>query len=77
MYQYYQQMAQLFTVVGVVLCVLSPVPVIAGDMFGDSGSTYGVCILLIIIAIAVAFFINGESGKDTCKKLLKKSKKHK
>lgn len=77
MYQYYQQMAQLFTVVGVVLCVLSPVPVIAGDMFGDSGSTYGVCILLIIIAIAVAFFINGESGKDACKKLLKKSKKHK
>jgi len=74
-YQSYCQMAQLFTVVGVVLCVLSPVPVIAGGMFGDSGSTYGVCILLILIAIASAFFINGDAGKDACEKLLKKSKK--
>lgn len=74
LYQSYNQMAQMFTVIGVVLCVLSPVPVIAGSMFGDSGSTYGVSILLIIIGIAVAFFINGDAGKDACKKLLKKSK---
>jgi len=76
LYQSYQQMAQSFTVVGVVLCVLSPVPVIAGGMFGDSGSIFGVSILLILVAIAIAFFINGEAGKDACKKLLKKSKKH-
>ena len=45
-------------IIGTVLCVLSPVPVVAGAMTGDEFlSVVTVCILLLFIAVGVAFFV--------------------
>lgn len=59
------------TIIGVCLCVLSPVAIFASSLFGDSFSAYGVCVLLIMVAIAVFIFISTGSVSDAYKKLLK------
>lgn len=55
---------------GVTLCILSPVAIFIGSIFGDIGSSLGVSALLLIIAFAVFIFINGGSEKDAYDKLL-------
>jgi len=47
----------LSTIIGVCLCVISPVALFVTSVFGDSAPVYGVVILLIIVAIAVFIFI--------------------
>ena len=45
-------------IIGIVLCVLSPVPVVAGAMTGDEFLTVvTVCVLLLIVAAGAAFFV--------------------
>lgn len=56
---------------GVMLCILSPISIFIGSIFGDIGSSLGVSALLLIIAFAVFIFINGESEKDAYQKLLR------
>lgn len=56
---------------GVCLCVLSPVPVIAWSMINDDATAYGVVILLALVALAVFLFIYYGSIKDSFKFLLK------
>lgn len=58
-------------IIGVGLLILSPVAVLIGSLFGDSASTYGVCILLIIVAAALLILIPGGSISEPYKKLLK------
>ncbi|MDF2613984.1 MAG: hypothetical protein K0S71_1770 [Clostridia bacterium] len=59
------------TIIGVCICVLSPVAIFIGSLFGDSFSAYGVCVLLIMIAIAVFIFISTGGVSEAYKKLLK------
>lgn len=56
---------------GVCLCVLSPVPVIAWSMINDSAAAYGVVILLALVALAVFLFVYYGNIKDSFKFLLK------
>ena len=45
-------------IIGIVLCVLSPVPVVAGAMTGDEFLTVvTVCVLLLLVAVGAAFLV--------------------
>lgn len=57
--------------IGVALCILSPIAIFIGAMFSDTGAVIGVCILLLIIATAVAILINSGTDTEAYKKLLK------
>lgn len=57
-------------IIGVSLCILSPLAIFIGSALGESTSSYGVCVLLLIIAIAVFLFIRFGSIEDSYKKLL-------
>lgn len=58
-------------ITGVCLCILAPIAIFIGSMFGETTSVYGVSILLIIIAIAVFIFIYFGNISGAYKKLLK------
>lgn len=58
-------------ILGVCLCILSPVSIFAASVFGDTASIYGVIVLLIIIAIAVFIFIYYGSIKESFTFLLR------
>jgi hypothetical protein len=63
----------VITVIGVCLCVLSPVSIFVGTMVNEaSGSTYGVVGTLAVVMIAVFLFINNGAYHEAYKKLLKK-----
>ena len=64
-----QKPAALIT--GVSLCILSPIPIFVGSLINDTATLFGVCILLIIIAIAVNIFIYISMIPESYKKLLK------
>jgi len=73
-YQEYQESREgqrIYIVIGVILCVLSPVAIFAGSIFGDSGSSYGVCVTILIVAAAVYLFITSGIPAEAYKKLLK------
>ncbi len=57
-------------IVGVCLCILSPVVIFVASAFGDDASSYGVVILLVIISIAVFLFIYFGSIKQSFSMLL-------
>ncbi|UQZ37516.1 hypothetical protein C2I18_13525 [Paenibacillus sp. PK3_47] len=65
----------LSLILGVCLCVLSPVPVFITSVFGDLASTYGVIMLLGIVSVAVFLFIYYGSIRDSFAKLLEDSRK--
>ncbi|MBU3091235.1 hypothetical protein KPL35_04010 [Clostridium sp. CF011] len=44
-------------ITGVCICVISPVALFVSSAFGDNASSYGVVVLLVMIAIAVFLFI--------------------
>lgn len=58
-------------VVGVIICILSPLTVILGSIISDSASVYGTSILLVLISIAVFLFINFGTTNTVYKILLK------
>jgi hypothetical protein len=60
----------LSIIIGVCLCVISPVALFVTSIFGNGASTYGVVILLIIVAIAVFIFIFYGSIKESFSLLL-------
>jgi hypothetical protein len=57
-------------IIGVTLCILSPVLLFIASTFGDNGSVYGVVGLLIMVAIAVYIFIYFGKIKESYKRLL-------
>lgn len=57
-------------IIGVSLCILSVVALLASSFFGPY-SEFGVCIMLLMIAAAVFIFITSSSTSDSYKKLLK------
>lgn len=61
----------LSTIVGVGLCILSPIVILVSSTISENASTYGVTGLLVIIAIAVFIFVYFGSVKNSYKKLLK------
>ena len=67
------QSTPMFTasiVIGVGLCIISPVPLFLTAVFKDFPSQYGVVMLLAIVAIAVPFFIRAGTVRDGYNRLL-------
>ncbi|MEG2290835.1 MAG: permease prefix domain 1-containing protein [Clostridium sp.] len=60
-------------IVGVSLCILSPIILFIGGTFGDSGYVYGSSILIMVIALAVYIFINIGGSTERYKKLLQQA----
>lgn len=58
-------------IAGVSLCLLSPIVVIISSSWGDIACSFGVCILLLMIAMATYVFIRSGSVTEGYKKLLK------
>lgn len=65
----------LSTTLGVCLCVVSPVPLIAWDAINEDFSSFGVPVLLTLVALAVFLFIYYGSIKESFSFLLKESSK--
>lgn len=70
-YQSYNPTYYLCLIVGVCLCVLSPLIVICASLFGDDITEYAVSLMLTVIAIAVFLFITSGSIREGYEKLLK------
>ncbi|UTI42765.1 permease prefix domain 1-containing protein [Niallia sp. RD1] len=60
-------------IIGVALCILSPIALLVTIAINDQAANYGVCILLVLIAIAVYLFIVSGGKKDAYDKLLKEA----
>ncbi len=60
----------LCIVVGVCLCIISPVSLFLTSMISGEASKYGVVILLIIVATAVFLFISSGTVRESYEKLL-------
>lgn len=70
-YQSYNPTYYLCVIIGVCLCVLSPLTLICASLFGDDITEYSVSVMLTIIAIAVFLFITSGSIREGYEKLLK------
>lgn len=57
-------------IIGVSLCIFSVVVLLAGSLF-DNISEFGICPMLLIIAVAVYILITGSSTVNAYKQLLK------
>lgn len=57
-------------IMGVSLCVISPIAIFVASAFGDDASNYGVVILLVMIAMAVFLFIYYGTIKESFSLLL-------
>lgn len=61
----------VFNIIGVTLCILSPVPLLAAAMTKDPFFiTVGVGVLLFVVAVGVLFFIAAGVRWESMKKLL-------
>lgn len=61
----------LSLITGVSLCVLSPVALFVAAAFGDEASSYGVVVLLAVVAVAVFLFIYYGNIRGAYQTLLK------
>ncbi|MFD2409217.1 permease prefix domain 1-containing protein [Paenibacillus rhizoplanae] len=61
----------LSLIMGVCLCVLSPIAIFVSSAFGDEYSSYGVAVLLIIVAVAVFLFVYYGNIRGAYQRLLK------
>ncbi|ASA25266.1 permease prefix domain 1-containing protein [Paenibacillus donghaensis] len=61
----------LSLIMGVGLCVISPVPIIIENVINDNSTTYGVVALLALVALAVFLFIYYGNIKESFSFLLK------
>jgi hypothetical protein len=60
----------LCVIVGVCLCIISPVSLFLSSMISDEAIEYGVVALLLIIAFAVFLFISSGTVRESYEKLL-------
>nr|WP_153735530.1 permease prefix domain 1-containing protein [Aquibacillus halophilus] len=58
-------------IIGVVLCIVSPIFLFITAPMSESASSYGVVVLLMIVSVAVNIFIYFGMKKESYKKLLK------
>lgn len=70
-YQSYNPTYYLCVIVGVCLCILSPVILLGASLLGDDITEYGVPLMLTIIAFAVFLFITSGTVREGYEKLLK------
>ncbi|WP_432664385.1 permease prefix domain 1-containing protein [Wukongibacter baidiensis] len=61
----------LSVIIGVMMCILSPVALFITSVINDNASSYGVVLLLLIISVAVYIFIYFGWIQISYKKLLK------
>jgi hypothetical protein len=61
----------LSLITGVSLCVLSPVTLFVASAFGEDASSYGVVVLLAVVAVAVFLFVYYGSIRSAYQQLLK------
>lgn len=62
-------------IIGVCLCILSPVAIFVTSAFGNNASSYGIVILLVMIAMAVFLFVY-VGGIEEGFSFLLKEKRH-
>ena len=60
----------LCVIVGVCLCIISPVSLFLSSMISEEATEYGVSILFLIIASAVFLFISAGTVRESYEKLL-------
>ena len=60
-----------YVILGICLCVFSPVNVFIATMIREDFAVYGVSALIIMVAVAVNILIRAGSIRDTYKRLLK------
>lgn len=58
-------------IIGVIICILSPMVLFLTSVFNDDATTYGVVALLFLVAIAIYMFIYYGRIRDSYNKLLK------
>lgn len=58
-------------IIGVCLCVLSPIVIFIAGIYSERATTYGASMVVLIVAVAVFLFINLGGCDDGHKKLLK------
>lgn len=58
-------------IVGVCLCVLSPIVIFIAGIYSENGTVYGAALVVLIVSAAVFLFINLGGCDDGHKKLLK------
>lgn len=61
----------LLLIAAICMFVLSPIAIFAGYMISDTGATFGVVILLLIVATAVFILINISLIKESYERLLR------
>ncbi|ETT48105.1 permease prefix domain 1-containing protein [Paenibacillus sp. FSL P4-0338] len=61
----------LSLIMGVCLCVVSPIAIFVSAAFGDEYSSYGVAVLLIMVAVAVFLFVYYGNIRGAYQRLLK------
>jgi hypothetical protein len=61
----------LSLIMGVSLCVLSPVAIFVASAFGEDASSYGVVVLLAVVAVAVFLFVYYGNIRGAYQMLLK------
>jgi uncharacterized membrane protein len=69
-YEAFNPTFYLCVIVGVCLCIISPVSLFLSSMISDEATEYGVVGLLIIIAFAVFLFISSGTVRESYEKLL-------
>lgn len=69
-YENYKPKSTLATIIGVCLCILSPLCIFFNMFISSSDNAYGVVFLLLFITVAVFLFINFGSYDSAYKKLL-------
>lgn len=67
----------LSVIIGVTLCILSPIILFITSSIGDNASTYGVVVLMSIVGAAVFIFIYYGMIRDSFKKLLRDNENYK
>ena len=70
-YQSFNPSFYLCIIVGVCLIILSPIAIFCASLIGDAATSYGVSILLAIVAFSVFLFITSGTIRESYEKLLK------
>ncbi|MDL4841782.1 permease prefix domain 1-containing protein [Aquibacillus rhizosphaerae] len=67
----FQSTFTISLIIGVALCILSPIILFITSIYSDGASVYGVVALLCMVAVAVYIFVYYGTIRDSYKKLLR------
>ncbi|MGL5616478.1 MAG: hypothetical protein ACRDD2_09685 [Sarcina sp.] len=71
----FKKKARTNNIIGIILCILSPISIFIGDTLNEFSENIGVVILLIIVSIAVYIFVKTNIYNSTLKFLLSPEKR--